>query len=41
MEDYVALVHKLRGDGLVVDGFNRVMKTGIAFEMLNVLDLAC
>jgi len=38
MEDDVALIDQFRSYWLVVDRINRVMKTRMTFEVLNVLD---
>jgi hypothetical protein len=38
MKDYVALVHELGGDRLVVNALDRVMKPLIVLQVLNVLD---
>ena len=40
MENHVTLIDQLRSDGMVVDGVDRVMKTRVTFEVLNVFDRA-
>jgi hypothetical protein len=40
MKDHIALIDQLRGYRRVVNGINRVMKTRVTLEMLNVLDRA-
>jgi hypothetical protein len=40
MEDNVTLIDQLGCDRMIVDSIDRVVKTRMAFEMLNVLDRA-
>src|SRR6185436_18138978 len=40
MENYVTLIDQFGSDGMIVNTVDRVMKTGMTFEVLNVLDRA-
>src|SRR6185436_15923936 len=40
MKDHVALIDELRGNRMIVDRFDRVVKTRMTFDVLNILDRA-
>ena len=40
MKNHVTLIDQFGGDRLIVNSIDRVMKTRMAFEVLNVLDRA-
>ena len=38
MKHDIALIHQFRGHRLIVNGIDRVMKSGMVFKVLNVFD---